>query len=814
MLQRNSLVTPYERSEDDESGSIADSAMNVVRLASGILRRQWILIFGITALFLAIAIIYLIVARPVFSAQAILIIDPKKEPSFQRQSVQPSEAPLDSSFVSSQVEILKSDNVARAVLKKLNLTNDPEFGGGGSGSVNTSSSMNTEEDKKAALRREMKSVRTLVGNLTITRIGLTYIIQIAYRSLDPDRAAQVANAVADAYITDQLNAKYEAARRAAVWLQDRINELHDQVAAAETAVVDFRKKHNLVMTGGADNRLLGQQEVKELNTQLVTAGAATAEAKARLDRINEILNSGSVNATVSDTLKSDVVSKLRSQYFDLSLREADWSSRYGKDHLAAVNLRKQMQDIRDAIFQEVRRLGETYKSDLEIATQREQGLRKDLARAVGQSQTSDSAEITLRQLEATAQSYKTLYDNFLQRYTESVQQQSFPISEARLISPATPPNTRTSPKRLLILELSCLLGSSLGFGIGWFRDRLDSVFRTTEDVEYFLGLDCLALIPRSSGVASKPSLKALGTGGEWNSLYKELENDPRKQTVSGSGPSTGSVSRSSMDARASTGLRRIMHHDNSAIWAASKRPLSVFTEALRALKLALDLNGLVRTSNIVGFTSSLPNEGKSTIAGALAQLISLAGARCLLVDGDLRNPTLSRQLAGGAHAGLLEVLSGKLRLEDVVWKDSSTNMSFLPMVARSRLTNTSDILASAAVQEFFANARESYDYIIVDFSPVSPVVDVRATARWVDAYVYVVEWGVTRPDLAKYALKKAPELREKILGAVLNKVDLNVLKRYGSKYKDYLSEKYSGRYMSERPLDFDQPASIRSRDSA
>src|SRR6202035_890988 len=115
--------------------------------------------------------------------------------------------------------------------------------------------------------------------------------------------------VADAYITDQLNAKYEAARRAAVWLQDRINELHDQVAAAETAVVDFKKKNNLVNTGGADNRLLGQQQIGELTTQLVASRAAAAEAKARLDRINEVLNSGSMNATVTDTLKSDVVSR-------------------------------------------------------------------------------------------------------------------------------------------------------------------------------------------------------------------------------------------------------------------------------------------------------------------------------------------------------------------------------------------------------------------------------------------------------------------------------------------------------------------------
>jgi succinoglycan biosynthesis transport protein ExoP len=790
MLQKNSSVTAYEPSESEVT--VADAAMDMLRLSGGILRRQWILVLATTAIFLVTAIIYLIVTPPVFSARAILIIDSKKEPSFQQQSSQ-YDAPVDTAVVSSQVEILKSDNIANAVIKKLNLINSPEFGGDRSGgAVNISPS-----------RREMNAAGALVSRLTVNRVGLTYIIELMYRSLDPDRAAQIANAVADAYITDQLNARYEAARRAAIWLQDRINELHDQVAAAETAVVDYQKKNNLVNTGGPNSRLMGQQRVTELNSQIVNLRAATAEANARFDRISEVLRSGTVNATVTDTLKSDIVSKLRSQYFEIAFREADWSARYGKDHLAAVGLRRQMQDIRDAIFEEVKRLAETYKSDLEIARQREDDVKKDLTKAIAESQNSDSAEITLRQLEASAQSYKTLYTNFLQRYTESVQQQSFPISEARLISPATPPSGKSSPKTSLILGVACLLGSALGFGVGWLRDRADSVFRTTEDVERFLGLDCLSLVPRSSGISSKPS-KSPRTSDPWNSLYKELEKNVRKKGISvksssdinklASAGSNEVVSASSIDTNA---LPRTIRHDDRAIWAVSRQPLSVFTEAIRALKLALDLNGLVRTGNIVGFTSSLPNEGKSTLAGALAQLVSLAGVRCLLVDGDLRNPTLSRQLAGNAQAGLLEVLSGKLALEDVVWKDHSTNMTFLPMVARSRLTNTSDILASVAVEKFFAKLREDYDYIIVDCSPVSPVVDVRATARWIDAYVYVIEWGVTRPDLVQYALKNAPELRDKILGVVLNKVDLNVLKRYGTKYKDYISEKYLGRYVRE-----------------
>jgi polysaccharide biosynthesis transport protein len=771
MLQKNSLGSSYDPSEGAESAAVAQAAIS----AAGVLRRQWILILAALAICFIVVAIYLIITPPVFEAQAILIIDAKKEPSFQQQAVQ-SDAPVDAAVVSSQVEIIKSRSIADAVIKKLNLLNGPEFGGDRIGSPSSSV---TEEEKKTSLRREMNAVRSLVDRLTVIRVGPTYIIEINYRSLDPDRAAQIANAVADAYITDQLNAKYEAARRAAVWLQDRINELHDQVATAETAVVDYQKKNNIVSTsiaGGPNSRLLGQQKITELNSQLGVLRAATAEANARLDRINEVLKSGTVNATVSDSLKSDIVSKLRSQYFDLAFREADWSSRYGKDHLAAVGLRRQMQDIRDGIFDEVKRLAESYKSDLQIAKQREDDVKKDLSKAIADNQNSDSAEITLRQLEANAQSYKKLYDNFLQRYTESVQQQSFPISEARIISPATPPTVHSSPKTFLILAATCIFGSVLSFGIGWVRDRATSVFHTTEDVESLLDLNCLALIPTSPGTPPKPSrsrktAKSRGTADPWSSLYEELEN-VRKTP-------------------------RTIRQDDRAIWAVSKQPLSVFTEALRALKLALDLNVLVETTNIVGFTSSLPNEGKSTIACALAQLVSLSGARCLLVDGDLRNPTLSRQLAGEAQAGLLEVLSGKFSLEEVVWKDNSTNMNFLPMVARSRLTNTSDILASRAVQGFFSKLRESYDYVIVDCSPISPVVDVRATARWVDAYVYVIEWGVTRPDVVQYALKSAPELRNKILGVVLNKVNLNFLKRHGSKYRDYLSEKYIERYVRE-----------------
>jgi len=741
MLQKNKPAESAVNNVDFVTATepLTDALWHAVE----IFRRQILLIASVSTIVLACAIIFLIVVTPEYTAHALLIIDAKN--AQQKQASNSDLPPIDTGFIDSQVEILRSDNIASAVIKKLKLLEDPK----------PAEQPGSVADQETNLRRERSAIRSFGQRLTVKRVGLTYIIQISYRSRNADRAAQIANAVTDAYINNQLNSKYDADRRASVWLQERIIELHNQFASAESAVVNFKAKNNIVNT--TDNRLLGQQQVSELNTQLVIASAATTEAKARFDRINEILQSGSVNAIVTDTLKSDLVSKLRSQYFELAFKEADWSSRYGTEHLAAVSLRKQMQEIRNAIFDEVKRLAETYKSDLEIATQRQDGLKRDLQLAVSQSQTSDGAQVTLRQLESTAHTYKTLYTNFLQRYTESVQQQSFPISEARLISAATPPSRKSYPDTFLVLSVACILASIFGLGAAWLRDMSDRAFRTREDVEKLLGLNCLTLIPMVvsdlNGVKSIPK-----PSDSWN------------------------------------GSREIIRDDQSVMWAPIKQPLSIFSEALRSLKLAIDVYSLVQTNCIVGFTSSLPNEGKSTIAAALAQLISFSGARCLLVDCDLRNPTLSRQLAKNAQAGLLEVVTGKYSLDEVLWKDNSTRMEFLPVVVHSRLTNTLDIIASNAVRELFHKLRDRYDYIITDFSPISPVVDVRATAHLVDSYVYVVEWGVTTPDVVRHALNNAPELRDNILGVILNRVDFRLMKNYGAKYKDYYSNKYHDRY--------------------
>ena len=695
--------------------------------------------------------------------------------------------------------------------------------------------------------RTRHAAAEFANRLTVKRIGLSYVIQISFKSLDPKRAADIADAVANAYIVGQLQAKFKSARLAGSWLRDRLKELREQASTAERAVVEFKVQNNIVSTGGTDKRLVGEQQVTELNSQLVIARAQVSEASARLERIQAVLRANSpnatVDATVTDTLKDDVIIKLRSQYLTLAEREADWAKRYGSNHLAVVNVRNQMNEIRNSILDELRRIAESYKSDYEIAKQRQTGIEQQLAQAVAKSQVANRAKVQLTELESNAQSYRTLYDDFLQRYTESVQAQSFPVTDARVVTPAARPFTKSHPKTLLVLLISASGGMILGLMMGYLRDLTDRVFRTRDQVERFLGLDCLATVPkikvnRVKGVPSSASstkvVMSKGAPRRAPSLPPAANLNPGKlkddlspapnikpgepeavrfssfpsdesgtaegdqspsDVKGGEPPIAPSPAAETVDEPSNP--RTIVRRDE-LLWQVVDFPLSPYTEAIRSIKMAADLSGARvskksrKPKKILGITSGSPSEGKSTISASLAQLISHSGKRVILVDCDLRAPRLTRVLAPDAKAGLLEVMSGDASLKDVIWTDESKNLSFLPAVATARIPHTAEILSAEEIRLLFDRLRGAYDYIIVDLTPLVPIIDVRATQELVDHYVFVIEWGRTKVDLVERSLKEAAGIYTKILGVVLNKVDNKDLKRYEG-YGTYDHDKYYNR---------------------
>lgn len=737
----------------DRNNGIADyvSPDQVFRGIFAFLRRQYPIILMTLAAALVVGAAYLLIMRSTYTATATLIIDTRKIQAFQPQSALFSEVPIDSPAVESQLEIIRSDNIARTVIRDLNLANDPEFsryGGGLTGNFLYYFYSIFEPGDASQDEIDRRALREFSANLSAKRIGVTYVIDVSYRSAKPDRAAQIANAVAEAYINDQLDAKYQSARRAGNWLSERIQELKQQASSADKSIADFKTQNNIIDAGG---RSVAEQQVAELNSQVLSARTATAEAKARLDRIDQIIRSDVREATVTDTLRSEVVSKLRSQYLEIANREADLSARYGVNHLAAVNLRNQMREIARSITAELSRLAETYKSDYEISRQREEEVERALRDAVSRSQVGGQAQVQLKELESNSQTYRSLYENFLQRYTESIQQQSFPITEARIISVASRPLKRSSPKTILVISIALGGGLMLGFGVAIMRDLSDRVIRTSDLAEALLGTDCIATLP---------ILPA------------------SDQPVTDTGPLPPQT----------------IKHGDGAFWSVVSDPFSRYTEGVRSIKVAIDLNSPSRNGRVVGLSSALPNEGKSTVAASLGLLSAQAGARTILIDGDLRNPSLTKWMAPDAPAGLLEVVSGMASLDSVIQKDPQTGLHFLPTVVHSPIAHSSEILASESVRMLIEKLAEQYDYVIVDLSPLAPVIDVRSTGRFIQMYVLVVEWGKTNIDVLERALAGARNMRENLLGVVLNKADTRLLKRYegyGDSY--YYHSNYSSK---------------------
>ncbi|BAM88870.1 putative exopolysaccharide polymerization protein, ExoP-like protein [Bradyrhizobium oligotrophicum S58] len=752
--------------------------------ALGFLRRHYLVIAIATVLSVAASIAILKVLPPTYSADVKIMLGSAKPPAVQPQPTQ-DDPPLD---MESQIEILKSKSVATAVIGKLNLADDPDFNG-----------------KGGPLQAATDAIRRLVGStpepsapstddlldefqrrMTAFRIGTSTVVEVDFSASDPKRAAMIANAIAKEYFDQQLKAETNEHRTVTAWLHERLQDLGNDATAAERAVNELKSRHNIV---SADGKFMDQQQVTELTNRLVAARTHTASLMTRLSRFDDMLAtnnadtpidsiaaisdfspaelSGNLNPpdglSLSNSNSTAIINSLRQQYLDNAKREYEYSAKYGSDHLAVVNIRAAMKSIRQAMLDEVRRLADVAKHDYAEAKQQQQEVEKQLAQAVARSQDTRAAEVSIRELETSAKGYRALYDTFLQRYMGSVQQGSFPITKARVISAATPPKKKSKPKSIVLLAIGLFGGLALGGGLGLLAEVKDRSFRTTDQVEDRLRLPCLSVVP-------------LLKHGEVNRVTRE-------------------AALRVADKADTDGGQRMVSRGTGTCWAASAMPSSRFAESIRSLKVAIDQDPSRASRKVFGLTSALPNEGKSIIAASLAQLIASSGKRVIVVDCDLRNPSLSATLAPDAGSGIADVVSGARRLEDTIWTDPVTRLHFLPGKGAAQ-HDTSDILANKEMRKLFEQLRETYDYIIVDLPPLAPVVDARAISALLDSFVLVVEWGRTPADVVEHALNTAPNVYDTLLGVVLNKTDMKALKRYAHHFGDYYNHEYYARYGS------------------
>ncbi|MCP1561114.1 UNVERIFIED_ORG: succinoglycan biosynthesis transport protein ExoP [Methylobacterium sp. SuP10 SLI 274] len=703
--------------------------------ALAFLRRSRVIVAATVAACLGLAVFYLIIATPKFDAAAEILIDLRQAELFRQQNTATDSQVLNS-IVESQVEILRSSTTALAAIERLGPSVYRELSEKGFiqsllGPIvdqfrSSGAPAQTQEEVKLA------AAEKLLSQVQIKRVGITNIIQISARTPSAVRSARYANAIADSFLTGLLEAKYETTRRGRSWLETRLAELRDQATAADRAVQDYKVKTNIVDT---DKGLMSERQVGDLNTAVGVAQAKTAEAKARYERIKEIIDKNIVDGSVIESTQNQVIVRLRQQYFDTKKREADISAKYGSNHVAAANARAEMAEIQRSLQSELRQVAEGYASEYEVALTGEQAIKKRLDELVADAGLNNRSRVELRSLESSSQTYRALYENFLQRYTQAVQDQSFPISEARIVEPAYPPLRKAWPKGLVILGLALLLGIGGGIVIAFLRDLLRNSVRTAADIEKATGIPCVATIP---------SVRTFRSGRTvLPRLLDEFGLRPRE------------TSRDLL-------LEAVVH------------PLSETAEAMQEIKLLLERapnrNGGCR---VIGMVSAISGEGKTTVASNLAHYLAMSGKRVILLDYDLRYPSLSRTLAPDAEVGLIESVRNGSAPALVTLKARGASLFLLPSVIGERAEHSTEILRSPNNKALLDSMKMNADVIVIDYPPMLDFLDVRATDELVDHYFMVV--GSNRSNSRQLAecISRDRFDATRVLGAILNRADAN-----------------------------------------
>jgi succinoglycan biosynthesis transport protein ExoP len=577
---------------------------------------------------------------------------------------------------------------------------------------------------------------------------------LRYDNPDPDVAARISNAWAEAYLATTLETKFETTRRAGSWLRERIDELRRQSLESDLAVQKFRAEMNLITSQG---NLVTEQTLTQLNTELVNAKSDLANAEARYQRIRSIIDSGDADAAVTDALASDVINELRTKFLNTSKTFADLESRLGPDHIQTRRLAEEMEQYRRLIFEELSRIAASYGSDLEVARQRVDALQANVLQATGVSASANTTQVQLRELEREADTYRALYETFLQRYQELIQKQAFPISDAVVIAKAVKPDKPAYPSKSATVIQTVLLGLFAGIGIGAWRERRERGFRTSDQVRDTLGLRYLGDVPAMKSHATP------------------ISSDPRDL-------------HRSVTQKRSTISNFVVDH-----------PQSAFAETLRATKMALDQRRTAKGGIIVGVISALPGEGKSTVSINLAELLAKQGHPTLLIDGDLRRPGVSPLVAGQARDGIIEALTGTRTIAECCIYNPTTNLQILPGIAKKSSLESAELLGSRRMEGLLTEARRTYEYTVIDLPPAAPIVDVGVIASRVDAFIFVVEWGTTARRMVSAILRDEQQLATKCIGVILNKVDpkkSHLYQEFGT--KEYYLPKFKDYYKSDR----------------
>jgi capsular exopolysaccharide synthesis family protein len=660
----------------------------------------------------------------------------------------------DPSDLDTEVSILRSDLLALQVIKSLNLDQRPEFGGSG---TQAHALALTTDDLQADSSRANSLIGAFKGNLSVNLRPNTRIVDISYRSANKEMAAKIVNTLINTYIEQNFKTRFESTMQTSDWLQKQLTDLQIRVETSQEKLVHYQKEHEIL--GIDDKQNIITAKLDELNKELT---AAESERMTR-QSVYDLVQSGdadTIAAAASDNTagaqgnSSSLLEKLREQQAELKIQVAQLSTQFGPAYPKLVQMNSQLKEIGIQMQGEMKKIVARVRGDYMTALQRESLLKAAMEKQKQDANELNESAIQYSILKRDLETNRTLYEGLLEKLKEAGVTAGLRSNNIRPIDLARIPQSPIEPNVPRNMAFALAMGLSTGIGLAFLLDAIDNTVRTPEQAEVISSLPSLGLIP-------------LGSKGA-----PELASS-QKLAVASSKEAVELVTQS--------------------------RPQSQMAESYRALRTSLLLTSLGAPPKVILVTSALPQEGKTTTSINTAIVLAQKGTRVLLVDADLRRPSIHKTLGMGPRTGLSNVLTGNATLQQAILR-SPLLPGLSILCAGTPPPNPAELVASNEMKAVLAELREQYDHIVIDTPPTLSVTDAVVMSPRADAVVLVIRSGQTTKQALRRSRDILMQVNARVAGVLLNAVDLDSPDYYY--YYEYQG-KYGHRYYRED--DFSEP---------
>lgn len=570
------------------------------------------------------------------------------------------------------------------------------------------------EPIKDASNADDRTIDALLGHIDVSTLGRSHVLSVKAESRNPQTASAIANALAECYLDYQRRDKIEAMDRVDKFLMGRVAELRDAVRKSDQAVEDYRRTNDLYKSSSSGG--VTSQQLTELNTQLLAAQTAKAEADSRLKEAQEMRKGGLNSESVPEVLRSPLISALRSQQADADRKAAELQATYGPRHPSMLNARSESGNIQARISIEVAKIIDGLGREARTADARYQALAQNFETLKKQMGSVNDKAIGLEALERDAVVNRNLLEAMLLRAKQSTGAEDIMTANAKLVSPASPPQAPSYPPKSLLALLGVAGGLMVGVTIALLREGGDHTFRRADQIEALTGLPVMAMVPQVAG-----------------------RNQPAMQVL--------------------------------------RQPTSAYSEALRRLHIGVELSETANSPKTILISSATPSEGKSVMVASLGRLLASNGKRVLLIDCDWRSPRLHQIFRCSNRDGLASLLVDKeSNLENTIHHDALSGVDVMPSGAWS--PRSAHLLSSDRMRHLLEALEQHYEFIILDTPPALVTADVLALSRLVEKVVFVVRWGHTRQEAVLEALKQIVDAQGDVAGVVMSRVVSKQYRQY------------------------------------